>query len=436
MTQPDSFLTEPHFDWSVWQARSGLSADVEARLPFLTVARASQRPPAGNWRNWLFLGGRGAGKTRTGAEWICYGARFGGRGRQAIIGSTFADVREVMVEGPSGIRAVDPGGDEALPRFEIGRRRVIFPNGAEVLVFSAGEPDSLRGPQFEAAWCDEVAAWPLGGEAWDMMQLALRLGACPQALATTTPRPTPLIKRLLAGRLTQVTRSTTADNADNLAPGFVEAMRAMYGHGKLARQELDGEVVEDVDGALWMLSQIEEARIAAAPERFDDLVVALDPPASLGASADACGIIAAGRVGAPGRGRCYVLADSSVQGLRPIDWAGRAAALASSVGAVRIVAEANQGGEMVRELLRAAGTTIPVELVHARVSKRARAGPVSAYYQQGQVHHVGRFAELEQEMQLFGTSSQSGSPDRVDALVWAVWALMIEGQGAPRVRAM
>lgn len=423
-------------DWSDWHDPQARDETVRELSPFLLLARAGQRPPPGDWRTWLFLGGRGAGKTRTGAEWICFGARHGGRARQAIIGATFADVREVMIEGPSGLRAVHPGRDEELPRYEVGRRRVLFANGAEVMVFSAGEPDSLRGPQFEAAWCDEVAAWPLGGEAWDMMQLALRLGDRPQVLATTTPRPTPLVRRLVAERLTRVTRSTTAENAGNLAPGFVEAMRSMYGHGRLARQELDGEIVEDIDGAFWTFSQIEETRASHVPARFDDLVVAVDPPASLGPSADACGIVAAGRTGPPGRGKCFILADSSAQGLRPMDWAGRAAALAASVGAVRIVAEGNQGGEMVRELLRAAGAPIPVELVHARVSKRARAGPVSAFYAQGQVHHVGRLTELEQEMQLFGTSSQAGSPDRVDALVWAVWALMIEGQGAPRVRTL
>ncbi|MEL6754422.1 MAG: terminase family protein, partial [Pseudomonadota bacterium] len=221
------------------------------QIPFLGLARESQRPPPGLWRNWLFLGGRGSGKTRAGAEWICFAARFGGIGRLALVGSSLAEVREVMVEGPSGIRSIAPPPGEDVPVYEVTRRRLLFPNGAEVMAFSAGEPESLRGPQFGAVWCDELAAWPAEGAAWDIMQLGLRLGAQPRAVATTTPKPSKLIKRLVRESVTAVTRSTTAENAANLAPGFMDVMRSQYGHGALAQQELDGLIVEQTEGALW-----------------------------------------------------------------------------------------------------------------------------------------------------------------------------------------
>ncbi len=425
-------------DWTSRLLAGTLSrADSEqlARTPFLGTARASQRPPGGEWRTWLFLGGRGAGKTRAGAEWARFAALFGGCRRVALVGPTLGDVREVMIEGPSGLRRLDDETGLDPPHYEVSRRRLVWPNGAEAHVFSAEDPDSLRGPQFDAAWCDEAAAWAHGVETWDMLQMGLRLGDDPRCMATTTPRPTPLIKRLIGEAGVAVTRSATGENAANLAPAFIRQIEATYGGTRLGRQELDGELIEDPDGALWRRALLDSCRVQAAPEGLEDVVVAVDPPATSGPKADACGIVAAGVAAADGFGRrCFVLADASAQGLSPLDWAGRAAALAGQVGASRIVAEANQGGEMVRQTLETAGSAVPVRLTHARLGKRARAGPVAALYEKGRVAHVGVFRALEDEMCAFGADIAGRSPDRVDALVWAVSALMPAAGDAPRVR--
>ena len=382
------------------------------------------------------MGGRGAGKTRAGAEWVRFAALFGGCRRIALVGPTLSDVREVMIEGPSGLRNLEQvlGYDFEPPRYESSRRRLIWENGAEAYAFSSQDPDSLRGPQFDAAWCDELAAWSHGEDVWDMLQLGLRTGTDPRCVATTTPRPVPLIKRLVAAKDTAITNSTTADNTSNLAPTFLASMEALYGGTRLGRQELDGELIEDPHGALWTRGMIEAARLSVAPV-LDDIVVAVDPPTTSGPSSDACGIIAAGAVSVAGFGRrCFVLADASAQGLRPLDWAGRAVALANEVGASRIVVEANQGGEMTVHALETAGCEIKIEMVHARVGKRARAAPIVALYQKGEVAHVGVLRSLEDEMCAFGAEGFAGSPDRVDALVWAVWTLMISQRADPRIR--
>ena len=408
---------------------------VLAQFPFLALARSDQRPPPpqSSWRNWLLLGGRGAGKTRAGAEWTRFSVLAGGCERVALVGPTLGDVREVMIEGPSGLRAIEPIGRER-PVYHVSRRRLEWPNGAIASVFSAEDADSLRGPQFDAAWCDEVAAWPDSEAVWDTLQMGLRLGDAPRCVATTTPRPTPLIRRLVNGEAT-VSRGRTSDNAANLSAGFLAHVERQYGGTVLARQELDGELIEDVQGALWTRSMIEAARVVQAPDRLDDLVVAIDPPATSHDHADTCGIIAVGLAEVPGYGRkCYVLADASVQGLRPLDWGARVSALAARLGASRVVAEANQGGEMIAAVLESAGCAVPVRLVHARLGKRARAMPVAALYGRGEVAHVGRYEALEDEMCRFGTQGFAGSPDRVDALVWAVSALLLERSGTPRVR--
>lgn len=406
--------------------------------PFLVLAMEAQRPPARNdWRTWLFMGGRGAGKTRAGAEWLRYSVLHGGCRRAALVGPTLADVREVMIEGPSGLRAIAPESEEP-PRYEVSRRRLVWENGAEAHVFSAEDADSLRGPQFDVAWCDEVAAWPKGEAVWDMLQMALRLGDMPRAMVTTTPRPVALVKRLVADPASVVTRARTADNAANLAPGFVASVEATYGGTRLGRQELDGELIEDLRGALWTRSMIEGGRIGAPPE-LDDVVVAVDPPATSGPRADACGIVAVGVTSAfagdtGGKAHAFVLADVSAKGLSPLEWAERASALAARVGAGSIVAESNQGGEMVRHALETAGCAVPVRLVHAKAGKRARAMPVAALYEAGRVAHVGVFREFEDEMCSFGGEGFTGSPDRVDALVWGLWALMLDRRAEPRVR--
>lgn len=429
--------------WNLWWDRRLISrAQISPaqlrllhRFPFLYLARPAQRPPRGPWRTWLFVGGRGAGKTRAGAEWTRFAALCGGCHRIALVGPTLGDVREVMIEGPSGLRWIerDPA---ARPQYSVSRRRLEWPNGAVGLVFSAEDPDSLRGPQFDAAWCDEIGVWSQGETVWNNLQFGLRLGEAPRCVATTTPRPVPLVKRLMGGEAI-VTHSATRDNAAHLAAGFVDSVEAAYAGTALARQELMGELIEDVEGALWTRKSIDDNRIFTPPSDFDDLIVAVDPPTTSHRSSDACGIIAAGtRTAADMRPQGFVLADATARGLAPSDWAARAVSLAYDCGASRLVAEANQGGEMLRTVFDSVGCEIPVELVHARLGKRARAVPVAALHAQNRIAHVGEMNSLEDEMCRFGTHGFFGSPDRVDALVWALTTLMLNTQGAPRIRAL
>jgi phage terminase large subunit-like protein len=391
-------------------------------------ARKEQLPPLGDWRVWLFLGGRGAGKTRAGAEWVAALARAGRAGRIALVGPTFHDVREVMIEGHSGLRAL--GG--ASPAFEASRRRLVWANGAQAFCFSAEDPDSLRGPQFDAAWCDELCFWAYPDETLATLEHGLRLGQRPRILVTTTPRPIRALKRLIAAPDTVATRSSTWANAHNVAPDFIAALNQRWVGTARHRQELMGELIEDLEGALWRRAELEALRVRV--ERpFDRVVVAVDPPASVGPNADACGIIAAGARGEGEKREAVVLADASVQGAPPHLWAARAAELARSVGAHVIVAEANNGGELVREVLRAAAPHLYVRLVYASYGKRARAEPIAALYAQGRVKHAAAFPALEDEMCAFGAEGFRDSPDRVDALVWALTDLLLGGLG-PRVR--
>ncbi|MFG1395071.1 DNA-packaging protein [Xanthobacter agilis] len=405
-------------------------------------ARADQLPPraaqgGGPWTTWLVLGGRGAGKTRAGAEWV-RGLALGRPpfatrpvGRIALVAETFADVREVMVEGVSGLLSVHT--DAERPRWEPTRRRLEWHNGAVAQGFSADDPESLRGPQFAAAWCDELGKWRRGEAAFDMLQFGLRLGDHPRQMVTTTPRPTHLLRRILADPSTVVTRARTTDNAFHLAPGFLAQVLARYGGTRLGRQELDGEIIEDRPGALWTRAALELARSAAAPP-LRRIAVAVDPPASSRAGADACGIVCAGIDGA---GLVHVLADESAAGLRPAQWAARAVALFHRLEADVVVAEVNQGGEMVRAVLAEVDPAVPVEPVRATRGKFLRAEPVAALYEQGRVRHVGAFPALEDELCDFGPDGLSSgrSPDRLDALVWAVTALALGRPVAvPRVR--
>ena len=367
------------------------------QFPFLATARAAQRAPNGDWRTWLFMGGRGAGKTRAGAEWTRFSALYGGCARIALLGPTLGDVREVMIEGPSGLRTIERL-KEARPAFNVSRRRLEWPNGAVGLTFSAEDPDSLRGPQFDAAWCDEIAAWPKGEAVWNNLQFALRLGSSPRCVATTTPRPVPLVRRLLADGAA-LTHSATRDNDAYLAEGFVESVEAAYAGTQLARQELGGELLDEVEGAFWRRRDMDASRVFKPPHQFEDIIVAVDPPTTSHSSSDACGIIAAGRAFADGFGeKCFILADGSARGLTPTDWAARAVSIAGEVGASSIIAEANQGGEMLRTVFDSVGCALPVQLRPAKLSKQARASPVAALYQQGRVTHVGRLDGLEDEM--------------------------------------
>ena len=381
--------------------------------------------------------GRGAGKTWAGARWVRGLALglppFATRpvGRIALVGETGHDVREVMVEGVSGVLAAHARRER--PVWIPSRRRLEWSNGAIAQGFSAEDPESLRGPQFDAAWADELAKWRQADAAFDMLQFALRLGEQPRQVITTTPRPSGLIKRLLADPRTAVTRAATRANAFNLAPAFLETIAARYAGTRLGRQELDGEIVEDRPDALWSRALIEAARIAAPPS-LERIVVAVDPPASTGRRAAACGIVAAGRAG----DLICVLADETVTGLSPAGWAAKAIALWRRLQADALVVEVNQGGEMARAVLAEADPSVPVTAVHARRGKWLRAEPVAALYEQGRVKHAGLFPALEDEMCDFGVDGLSSgrSPDRLDALVWAVSALSFGAKRGPRVRGL
>ena len=406
-----------HYDFEVWARDDQLAPDSGAGQSAWTV--------------WLMLGGRGAGKTRAGAEWVrALAARADAASmRVALVGETLADARAVMVEGVSGLLAVHP--PEARPLFEPSKRQVTWPNGAIAQLFSAEDPESLRGPQFSAAWCDELCKWRHPEQTWDMLQFGLRLGAHPRQVVTTTPRPTKLLKALIADPLTAVSRVSTEANEANLAPGFLEAIVGRYRGTRLGRQELDAELLEDRADALWPRDVIERTRVRAAPE-LRRVVVAVDPPAGSGPSSDACGIIVAG-AGEDDRG--YVLADWTRERASPLDWAGAVIAAYRRYEADRIVVEVNQGGELVETVIRQIDRTVPVRSVRAMRGKWLRAEPVAALYEQGRVSHAGALPELEDEMCDFGPDGLSGgaSPDRVDALVWALTDLMLR-RGEPRIR--
>lgn len=376
------------------------------------------------------LGGRGAGKTRAGAEWVRALARDAADMRIALVGETLADARAVMIEGVSGLLAVHP--PEARPRYEPSKRQVTFPSGAVAQLFSAEDPESLRGPQFSAAWCDELGKWRRPSETWDMLQFGLRLGKRPRQMVTTTPRPIPLIKALLADPRCAVTKVPTSANAANLAPSFLSAIVGRYRGTRLGRQELEAELLEDRPDSLWPRALLERCRVAVAPE-LRRVVVAVDPPASHGPHADSCGIVVAGRAV---DGRAYVLADLTREGLRPLDWARRAIAAYRGFEADRIVVEVNQGGDMVEAVLRQVDASVPVRSVRAYRGKFLRAEPVAALYEQRRVSHVGAFRALEDEMSDFGADglSAGASPDRVDALVWALTELCLRDRPEPRVR--
>ncbi|MFN3465263.1 MAG: DNA-packaging protein [Terricaulis sp.] len=386
------------------------------------IAHDAQRAPPGAWSTWLFQGGRGAGKTRAGAEWLAARAQ-AKPGLYALVGPTQHDVREVMVDGPSGLRNL-PGRER--PWYERSRRRLLWQNGSIAYAFSAEEPERLRGPQFEAAWADEFCIWPRPSETLAILRMGLRLGVAPQLVVTTTPKPILALRVLRAESSCVVTQAATEVNAAHLAPSFLDGLSALYGGTRLAEQELEGRLL-DGDGALWSVADLERARGGVAPERCERVVVGVDPPAGAGGSA--CGIVVAGRVGR----QAFVLADRSALGLSPLGWAQRVCEAAREFGAAEIVAEANQGGDMVRATLAQAGAPCAVRLVHASRGKRARAEPIAALYEQGRVTHCGAFVALEEELLALGVSESEGLLDRADALVWALTALMNGGEG-PRVR--
>jgi phage terminase large subunit-like protein len=393
-------------------------ADVFARDWRTLYARPSQIAPESAWTTWLILAGRGFGKTRTGAEWIRERVDSGVGRRIALVARTAADARDVMVEGESGLLAISP--ERNRPRYEPSKRRLTWPSGARATLYSADEPNLLRGPQHDTAWCDELAAWQYP-DAWDQLQFGLRLGRDPRTIVTTTPRPTKLIRELTAATSTVVTRGSTFENAANLATQALTQLRAKYEGTRLGRQELFAEILDDTPGALWTRATLERAYIREAPE-LRRIVVALDPSVGDGASdeQDEAGIIAAG-VGFDRRG--YVLGDASLRG-SPNEWARAAIDMCLDLRADAIVAEANQGGEMVRATIRTADPTVRVILVHASRGKLTRAEPIAALYEQSKVHHVGALPQLEDELCTWSGASHERSPNRLDALVHALTELL------------
>lgn len=395
------------------------------------AARPDQVAPKEDWNIWLILGGRGSGKTRSGAEWVRRQTVFGGVQRVALVAPTLNDAREVMLEGDSGLLNIGPPSER--PKYISSRRMLEWPGGAVGYVFSAEDPDSLRGPQFDCAWADEFCAWSHPEDTLSNLRMGLRLGDEPKLVMTTTPKPLPALKTLMATPGVVVTQSRTKDNAAHLSPGFVEALTATYGQSRLARQELGGEVMFDFEGALLSREILDKARVSSAPD-LDLIIIAVDPPAASHKDADACGIIVAGRSGRGPEAKAYVLADLTVQGETPERWAAHIAKAAQDWDADIIVAETNQGGDMVRAVLNAAGVQVPIQPVFAKRSKKARAEPVSLHYTQGRIAHVGAFPELEDELCRLGTSALKGSPDRADALVWAATYLLMNCVAEPRFR--
>jgi len=453
---------------------AGLTTDEREALAsgWEGCGRPAQQPPDHpGWRVWLILGGRGFGKTLAGAQWVHGLAEAPGR-RIAIVGPTDEEARAVMVEGPSGLLAT--AREDERPEWEPSLGRLTWRSGTSAHLYSAANPEALRGPEHDFAWCDEIAKWPRGEAAWDNLILGLRRGERPRVLATTTPRPVPLMRRLVGpdgeGRDgVTVTRGRTSDNIA-LAPAFVANVTDLYGGTRLGRQELDGELIEEVEGSLWPRALIEASRVVlpgtgrgtagtaveggersehgdagplhqASPgppprsgEEFRRVVVGVDPPAGIGG--DACGIVVCA-LDADGIG--YVLADASVAGLRPEGWAAAVARAAETWGADRVIAEGNQGGAMVESVLRSVESRLPVRIVHARRGKSARAEPVAGLFERRRAKFAGAFPDLED--QLAGMTIAGGyegpgrSPDRADAMVWALTELMLgPARGEPRVR--
>lgn len=430
------------------QFLNGLSKGALLALPYIFEFWAfdHQLPPEGDWKTWVIMGGRGAGKTRAGSEWVRAEVEGslpldpGRSKRVALVGETFDQVRQVMIEGDSGILACSP--PDRRPQWVATKKRLEWPNGAIAEAFSAHEPEALRGPQFDAAWVDELAKWKRAEDAWDMLQFSLRLGETPRQVVTTTPRNVSVLKRILDTASTVVTHAPTEANRAYLAKSFLEEVRARYHGSRLGRQELDGILLEDAEGAMWTLSMIEALTTDRAPA-MDRVVVAVDPPVTGHAGSDECGILVCGArtQGQPQDWEAWVLEDATVQGASPHVWAQAALDAMARHGADRLVAEVNQGGDLVESVIRQIDPMVSFKAVRATRGKVARAEPVAALYEQGRVRHCRGMAELEDQMcQMTAQGFRGrGSPDRVDALVWAMTDLMIEPSqrwSRPRVRGL
>lgn len=415
---------------------SSLSDEEKAQLKWEWKfwARPNQLPPEGDWNTWLVMAGRGFGKTRMGAEWVRGLAHKYPGCRIALVAETAADARDVMIKGDSGLLNCDPTLSE--DSWSPTNRCLTWPNGSKAYTYNGTTPDQLRGPQHHFAWVDELAKFEYMQDAWDQTQFGLRLGEHPQVLVTTTPRPLPLIKKLVNDPDTVVTNGSTLDNAANLAKNTVKQLYERYGGTRLGRQELEGEILGDIPGALWNRENIDSNRLKEAPEDLERVFVAVDPATSSEEGADEHGIVVVGMArDSDGYARGYVLEDGTCKG-SPEEWARKAVSLYRKWSADKIVAEKNQGGEMVSSVIRAVDRSVPIKLVHASRGKVVRAEPISSLYEQNRVHHVGRHDLLEDQMCIFSIdnirNSSTGSPDRVDALVWGLTEIFDKITGRAR----
>jgi len=397
----DRDASELLYDWRLWARKKQIS------------------PKQTDWVVWMVVAGRGWGKTRTGAEWVRQRVNNGYR-FVALVGQTAADVRDVMVEGESGLLAISPPWD--MPKYEPSKRRITWQNGATATTFSGDEPDQLRGPQHDTIWADELAKWRYCEDTWDNLELGLRLGAKPRILVTTTPRPLPLVKQLMQDKRSVVVSGSSYENKDNLAPQFIERISERYEGTRIGRQEIYAEILDDTPGALWNHAMIEDCRVADVPS-LDRVVVAIDPAVTNTDESDETGIVVAGQSGS----NYYVLADLSIKD-SPEGWARRAVAAYEKHKADRIIGEVNNGGDLVEAVLRQVNADVPYKAVTASRGKRLRAEPIAALYEQGRVHHVGSFSILEDQMVAFVHGISKSSPDRLDALVWAITELSGRGK--------
>jgi len=383
-------------------------------------ARPKQLPPDWDWYIWLLLSGRGGGKTRTGAELTVKWAK-DGLSPIALVGQTKADVRDTMVEvGDSAILNISP--PWFRPEYESSKRRLTFPNGVLAIIYSGDEPDQLRGPQHQKAWVDELSKFKYPQDTWDNLMFGLRMGESPQVVVTTTPRPIQIIKALVNDSRTAVTRGHTLENRDNLAPDFLNYILSRYEGTRLGRQELAGEILDDNPEALWQRDRIDELRVKQHPNLIR-VVVAIDPAVSTNEQSSETGIIIAGIAPVGGMLHGFILADLTIKDT-PDQWATAAVTGYYSAGADRVVGEVNNGGDMVEHTVRTVDPNVAFKKVHASRGKYTRAEPVSALYEQGRIHHVGFFPDLED--QLCEWEPGDKSPDRLDALVWAITELMLE----------